>query len=233
MGTSKDYSGSKGGGWTSSKRIASQIAHDGPTRDRVRQYAEAYVTARGGAAAAATRSPAASRAGAGIGGFLESVRERGLTPALEELGLGEAIGKSALELISMLVDRLDLDGATLDDIAARDALIDCLEEEFEDRTYEEIGAQTLTDDSIRASLARFFARFVFRRCLPLLSTKLNRATADIRRRTEQELNDWAQAACVDAVGAVDVRTFNATGGAGVALAQELVERAYGIFGATA
>jgi hypothetical protein len=91
----------------------------------------------------------------------------------------------------------------------------------------------LTDDSIRASLARFFARFVFRRCFPLLSTKLNRGSADIGRRAAQELNDWAQAACIDAVGAVDVRTFNVTGAAGVALAQDLVERAYQIFGATA
>jgi hypothetical protein len=230
MGTSKDYSGSKGGSWTSSKRIASRIANDGPTRDRIRQYTEAYVGALGGPSAAAAQAGAASRAAAGIGGFLDSVRERGLTPTLEELGLADAIGKPATELISMLADRLGLDGATLDDIAAREALMDCLDQDFEDRTYDELEAQTLTDESIRATLARFFARFVFRQCLPLLSGKLLRATHDVRRRAEQELNDWAQAACVDAVGALDVRTFNATGTGGVAFAQSIIERAYGIFG---
>lgn len=229
MGTSKDYSGSTGGAWTASKRIASQIAREGPSRDRIRQYAEAYVGALGGAARAADRSTTASRAAAGIGGFFDSVRERGLTQTLEDLGLAEAVGRSSIELISMLADRLAGDGATLDDIAARDALVDCLEEEFENETYEELEARTLTEEGIRASLARFLARFVFRKALPLLSSRLNRASADIRRRTEQELDAYARAACADAVRGVDLNGFTGTGAAAQALAQSIVERAYALF----
>lgn len=100
MGTSKDYSGGKGGAWTTTKRLASRIASDGPTRDRIQRYAESYVAALGGPAQATQSSAAARHTAAGVGAFFDSVRERGLTQTLEDLGLSEAVGKSPIELIS-------------------------------------------------------------------------------------------------------------------------------------
>jgi hypothetical protein len=230
LGTSKDYTGATGGGWTAAKRLASRIASDGPTTDRVGRYVEAYVVALGGSARAVEASAAATRAAAGVGGFFESVRERGLDQTLTDFGLAEAIGKSSMELISMLADRLAGDGATLDDNAARDALVDCLELEFQDKSYDEIKAEFLTDDEVRDNLATFLARYVFRKVLPLLATRLNRATADVRRRTEQELDGYTRAKCVDAVRDLDLRGFNAME-SGLALAQTIVERAYALFSA--
>lgn len=230
MGTSKDYTGATGGGWTSAKRIASQIAKDGPTRDRVADYVSAYVEALGGPARAAQEAASAARTGAGIGGFLDSVRENGLTRTLAELGLAEAVGKSTMEVISMLADALAGDGASLEGNAARDALIDCLEAEFGDLVYDDLEAKGLTEDEVRGSIAFFLARYVFRRVLPLLAARLNRQSADARRRTEQELDGYTRASCVDVLRGVDLRGFRAKE-SGLALAESIVERAFTVFSA--
>jgi hypothetical protein len=229
MGTSKDYGGGKGGAWTTTKRIATQISHDGPDADRIRRYAEAYVEALGGPAQAAQNSIAATRTTAAIGGFFNDVRDKGLGQALTDLGLAEAIGKPAMELIEMLADKLAGEGATLDENAAREALIDLLDLEWGDLTYAEIEAQTLGDDQIREGLATYLARFVFRKVLPLIESKLNKATPDIRRRTEEDLAGYAAAKCQDVVRGIDLRGFNPMQD-GLALAQSVVQRAYELFG---
>jgi hypothetical protein len=228
MGTSKDYGGGKGGAWTTAKRIATQIAHDGPDRERIRRYAEAYVEALGGAAQAAQNSVAASRTAAAVGGFLGDVRDKGLGQALTDLGLADAIGKPAMELIELLADKLAGEGASLDENAAREALIDLLDVEWGDLTYAEIEAQTLADDDVRDGLATYLSRFVFRKVLPLRESKLNKATPDVRRRTEEDLAGYAEATCQDVVRGVDLRGFNPQDG--LALAESVVQRAYELFG---
>lgn len=228
MGTSKDYGGGKGGAWTTAKRVASQMAHDGPDADRIHRYAEAYVEALGGATQAAMNSAAASRTAAAVGAFFGDVREKGLGQALTDLDLADAIGKPAMELIEMLADKLAGEGASLDDNAAREALIDLLDLEWGDMTYAEIEAQTLGDDDVRDGLATYLARFVFRKVLPLIAGKLNKATPDIRRRTEQDLAGYAEAKCQDAVRGIDLRGFSPARD-GLALAQSIVQRAYELF----
>lgn len=228
MGTSKDYSGGKGGAWTTAKRIASQIARDGPSTDRIARYAEAYVAALGGAAQAAEQSIGARRTAANVGGFFDNVREKGLTQTLTDMGMADAIGKSSLELIGLLADRLSGDGSTLDDTAVREALIDCLRLEFEEKEYDELQGAALTEDDVRDSLASFLSRFVFWKVLSLLMAKLKSASPADRRRTEEELGDYASARCRDAVREIDLRGFRAAD-AGMALATSIVERAYALF----
>lgn len=230
MGTSKDYTGATGGGWTRVKRMATQIAKDGPTRDRVARYVEGYVAALGGPTEAARTSQAASRAAAGIGGFLGSVRENGLDQALRDIGLEGAIGRPGIEIISMLADELAGDGATLEDNAARQALIDCLDPELGDLTWDDLEQRTFTDDDVRSFLAVFLGRYVFRRVLALMMTRLNREPVDVRRRTEQELDDYTRACGVDIVREVDLHGFS-TKESGLALAEALVERTFEVFGA--
>ena len=230
MGTSKDFSGQTGGGWTHAKRVASQISRQGPSRELTREYASSYVDALGGNTAASQSATTAVRTAASLASFLQGVRSVGLTRTLEELGLGEAVGRSSIELIGLLVDLLAGDGATLDDVAAREALVDCLDEEFGNQTYTEIDGVALDEAAIRTLVGRFIGRFVFRRCLPLLSTRLNRATPGVRRRAEEDLRDWAESAAIDAVRGLDVTRFNPVSAEGRALAESIVQRAYEVFG---
>lgn len=73
-------------------------------------------------------SAPAIRAGQGLAGFGADVAEGGVTPTLEELGLADLVGKPRLEVISALADLFAGDGSSLEDAAARNALIEVLNE---------------------------------------------------------------------------------------------------------
>ena len=208
MGTFKDYTGATGGGWTRVKRMATQIAKDGPTRDRVARYVEGYVAALGGATEAAQTSRAASRTAAGIGAFLGNVSENGLDQALRDVGLEGAIGRPGIEIV---------DAGGRAGRGRRDARgqrseagsLDCLDPELGDLTWDELEQRAFGDDDVRSFLAVFLGRYVFRRVLALMMTRLNRKPVNVRRRTEQELDDYTRACGVNIVREVDLHSFGA------------------------
>ncbi len=231
MGTSKDYAGQTGGGWTRTKRIASRISREGPRRELIRDYGEAIVGALGGAAAAAESAAAARRVGAAFSGFLGDVGRAGLETALGDLGMAEAVGRPTTELVAMLLERLSGSGDTLEEVAARQALLDCLEELVGDSaTYAVLADMTVTEAEIAAWIALFVGRSVYYRTLPLLESRLNEATATDRNAAEAELRDWAEAAAAAALRDVPLAGLD-PGGADIAqMVADLVQRAYAIFG---
>ena len=229
MGTSKDYSGQTGGAWTSSKRIATRLARQGPDDKLIRAYARSHVDALGSASQAATTAGTAVRAAARLGGILQGAAQRGWTAALTESGLARAIGQPAVSMVLLLADLLAGEGATLEDVAAREAIIDCLTEEFAGRTYDEVEATPLDAAKVLEIVIRFVARFVYHRALVLLSKSLNETDPARRQQIEGQLRNWAESTAKLELAGADVRQFDPIGAAGQALAEDLVLRAYSVF----
>lgn len=128
MGTSKDVRGPRSREWSRVRRRATDFAKQGGGAEATTRLVEGFVAAMGGASGLLAASSPAIRAGQGLAGFGADVAQRGFTPALEELGLVELVGQPRLEVISALADAFAGDGSTLEDVAARKAVVEVLNE---------------------------------------------------------------------------------------------------------
>jgi tetratricopeptide (TPR) repeat protein len=175
MGTSSDYTGGTGGNWTPYKHAASNFARHGGDR-RAEKVLARYVAALGGAAAAA----AAARAG-GVGtgqavaGFGAGVARDGLTPTLQQLGLGHLVGADRYDVLDGLVEALGGDGGTLEDQAVERAIIEAFRELYPDdaQTYEELESVKMDQAALVRFIEHFIAAWAYARLLPTLAEKFS------------------------------------------------------------
>lgn len=232
MGTSKDFSGSTGGGWTGFKRAATRLATTGSHRAAIASVAGRYVEALGGPTAAAASSRSGTRAAAGVGGFLSGVGDGGLTPTLQDLGLGELVGCTPFELISALSTEMAGDGATLEEAAALAALVFLFEDLFGDTTtFEQIEGLALDEAGVRDGFAKFIARYVYNRMLPLLDERLvQRGDPAAAARIERQVWEYTLACARDDLAEVDVAGLDWRGADAETIANELLRGVFEVFG---
>jgi hypothetical protein len=207
MGTSKDFSGSTGGGWSGAKRAATRLATSGADRDSIARFTGRYVEALGGASAAAAAAAGGVRAGAAIGRVLSGMSEaRGITPTLEEIGLGAMVGRTPIEVVSALADALAGDGSTLEEAAAREALVFVFEDLFEGAvTYEDLEAAHLDADGVRAAYAKYMARYAYNLMLALLDERLvQRGDPGSAAATERHVWEYILARAQIEIADVDI-----------------------------
>jgi hypothetical protein len=192
VGTSSDYAGGKGGDWTPYRHASTAFVKRGgePRADRVLGR---YVTALGGAAAAAASGvgavvgPAQGLAGLGIG-----LGTEGLTPTLEALGLSHLVGADRYDVLDGLLDALAGDGSTLEEQAVLSALCEAFEELFPEdaETYAELEQVQLDGDGVVALIERFVVRWVYDRMLPTLAERLaHLEDPEVVRRRDDELRE--------------------------------------------
>lgn len=191
MGTSKDYSGGKGGDWTPYKHAASNFTRYGGGDGRAEKVLSRYVAAMGGSAALSTSvgARAAVRSTQGVAGFATGLATEGLSRTLERLGLDQLIGQDRYEVLNGLLEALAGDGSTLEDRAVLAALCEAFEELFPDdaETYNELEATTLDEAGVAGLIERFVARWVYDRMLPTIAKKFADITdpAVVRRRDDE------------------------------------------------
>jgi len=235
MGTSKDFPGSTGGGWTGFKRAASRLAREGAgDRRNVAAVVARNAEALGGAAAAAAAATAGRRSAAQVGRLLTGIGTGGggFTPTLVELGLAEFIGSSPLDLVNALSDAIAGDGATLEENAAREAVIFVLIQLFgEAQTYEDLEALALDEAGVRDAFANFIARYVYQRLLPMLDQRLNQrgdpaATHQSERAVWEYTLELARLDLAD----TDVSGLDWSGPEADAIAGDLISGVYRVFG---
>jgi hypothetical protein len=187
MGTSKGYSMPTGGNWGPLKREATEYAQNVGVKPVAPQsLLRHYIRVRsnpdgprggaegGGNGAAGSGGGGGGRSahwGAGaataqrIGGFLSRVGQVGLGEALREVGLGDLVGRSAAEISAALLDRLAGPASTLDQDAARHALVDLNDELLaEAETFEEVEkalAGAVDSRGLFDILLRFFGHYLY------------------------------------------------------------------------
>lgn len=175
MGTSSDYTGGTGGKWTPYKYAASNFARHGGER-RAEKVLARYVAALGGAATAAAAARASGvSSGQAVAGFGAGVARDGLTPTLQQLGLGHLVGADRYDVLDGLVEALGGDGGTLEDQAVERAIIEAFRELYPDdaQTYEELGSVKLDQAALVRFIERFVAAWAYARLLPTLAEKFS------------------------------------------------------------
>lgn len=232
MGTSKDYGGSTGGGWTGFKRAATRLATGDGGNRAIGSVAGRYVEALGGPTAAAASARAGARATGGIARLLSGIDSEGFTPTLQELGLGDYVGSTPLELIAALSEAVAGDGATLEEAAALEAAVWLIEDLFGDATtFEEVDSLALDQAGVRDRLGRFIARYVYLRLLPLLDERLvQRGDPAAAARLERQVWEYTLALTQDQLADVDVVGLDWRGPDAEVLATDLIRGVYEVFG---
>ena len=232
MGTSKDYGGSTGGGWTGFKRAATRLATGDGGNRAIAAVAGRYVEALGGATRGAESARGGSRATAGVARLLSGIGSDGFTPTLEELGLGEFVGATPLELIAAISEAVAGEGATLEEAAALEAAVWLIEDLFGDQaTYEDLEGLALDEPGVRDRLSKFIARYVYLRLLPLLDERLvQRGDPADAARLERQVWDYTLALTQQQLVDVDIAGLDWNGLDGETVATDLIRSVYEVFG---
>lgn len=194
MGTSKSNTGGTGGAWTDFKRDATSFAKRGGEH-RVAKALAGHVAVMGGAAAAAAAATAGSRTGQSLGAFLAgSTGPNGLAGGLEAVGLGRLVGEERFTVLSELVNEFAGSGSDLEAQAARNALLDVLDEILPEDDTTPLDAVQLDEAAVTDALCRYIAALVYNRAIPVIDERLTRLENPTQaQQRDQELQRYIDA----------------------------------------
>lgn len=202
MGTSASNSGGSGGAWTDFKRDSSLFArYGGP--ERAAAAVRGYVAAAGGSVAAVAAAGAGIRTGQSLGRFLSaSTGPTGVAGGLDAVGLGHLVGEDRYTVLSELLDAFAGSGSDLEAQAARDALLDVLDEILPDDETAPFESLRLDEAAVVEALHRYVAALVYNRAIPIIDERLTRLQdPTLAQERDNELREY-----IDAV--VRLRTRN-------------------------
>jgi hypothetical protein len=173
MGTSKSASGGTGGGWTNFKRSSTLFAKHGG-QQRAAKALGGYVAAMGGVAAAVAAAAAGARTGQSLGNLLaQSTGPEGLAGGLETLGLQELIGQDRFTVLSELVTAFAGSGSDLEAQAARNALLDVLDELLPEEGVD-LATVQLDEAAVTDYLCRFIQALIYNLAIPIIDNALTK-----------------------------------------------------------
>jgi hypothetical protein len=160
--------------WTKAARSLGRVAESGGSRG-VGRAAQRYVRARGGSKRASAKSPAGRQATAGVAGFLSDVARNGFADAFANLGLGTLVGRDLDSVIAAVTDALCPAGADREEVAAREASTEALEEVFAD-TIKAGGDMSqldaMTAAGVGMAIEAMVASYIYNRWLVDLGVKI-------------------------------------------------------------
>jgi hypothetical protein len=194
MGTSSSNKGGSGGAWTGFKRSATDFAKYGG-RQRAGKALAGYVAAMGGAAAAAAAATAGSRTGQSLGNFLAaSTGPNGLADGLEAVGLGHLVGQDRYSVLSELLNAFAGDGSDIETQAARNALLDVLDELLPEEEGTELNSVQLDEQAVTESLCRYLDALVYNLAIPIIDERLTRLeNPALAQERDRDLRDYIDA----------------------------------------
>jgi hypothetical protein len=193
VGTSASNAGGTGGAWTSFKRGASAFARAGGA-ERAGRALGGHVAVLGGSAAAAGAAGAGIRTGQSLGRLLAgSTGTGGLASGLDAVGLGHLVGSDRFTILTELLDRFAGAGSDLEAQAARDALLDVLDEVLpaDDVPLEDV---RLDEARVTELLEAYIAALIYNRAIPIIDERLTRLeNPQLAQRRDRELRDFIEA----------------------------------------
>jgi hypothetical protein len=236
MGTSSSYAAPTSGGWPAAKGMATRFARQGGTDGGTigpRLVTGSYVRARGGAAAAAAAAIAGRAAANQLGHFLSTAAGSGLDTALGQEGLAALSGGDTTAVLAGLVDRLAGPGRTLEEAAARAAMITVFDGEFgKAETFADLDAlftQALDSAGVRRILERFLVEYIYQRMVQEIGERLANGaiTSTSLRRVELDLHAFITADVKLEFARADLLVLNWDGPEAQLLIEQLLRDAYG------
>ena len=227
MGTSANNTGGTGGGWTDFKRSASYFARYGG-HERIAKTLAGFVAAMGGAAAAAASAGSAAQTGQSLGTFLSaSTGPQGLVGGLEAVGLEGLVGQDHFTVLSGLINALGGSGSAVEEQAARDALLDILDELLPEGEEAALEAVQLDEAGVRDALCRYIAALVYNLAIPVIEIRLEALeNQTLIQQRDGELHDFIDALVRLKMQGVSPLTIDWQGADGKGFVQSILQAVY-------
>jgi hypothetical protein len=126
-----------------------------------------------GGAAAAAGVGSAAQTGQSLGTFLAgSTGPDGLVGGLDAVGLQRLVGQDRFTVLSELINALGGSGNAVEEQAARDALLDVLDELLPEGDETALETVQLDEAGVREALCRYMAALVYNLAIPVIEVRL-------------------------------------------------------------
>ncbi|MBL7555489.1 MAG: hypothetical protein JNM24_06670 [Bdellovibrionaceae bacterium] len=164
--------------WSSPKRGIGDFSKN-PSRENFNKLGGGYVRASGGSKSASSSARSGKRVTTSVAGFFVSAVTQGLVKATQEYGLASFDNKNADTIAAEIIDVFAPAGATLEDAAARNALIATLKEFFKEIDIENSGIEVfdkLTEGNIQKLIEISISNYINERLQIELLNRVERKT---------------------------------------------------------
>ncbi len=218
--------------WGKSKSALTRIAKS-TSGSSIQKAGRKYVSGLGGRRGA-TRAAAQGRiTGSKYARFLGAIASGGINNALQNLGLGNLVGRSSEEICLAIADAIAPTGSTNDEAIARDALIstlDSLYNKLQENGNDFTNVDRLSLDQIKETLIEYVSNYVFNKWMYELGIAIEKGsvTESYAINLETEVKDLIYAETFECYRDVPVETFNISDQSNNAMIEQIFQTAYSI-----
>ena len=220
--------------WSKAGGSLGRVAASGGTRGMGRA-AQRYVRALGGSRSASKSSAGGRRAAARFAGFLSDVARSGVADAFANLGLGSIVGRDLDSVIAAVADAICPPGADREEVAAREATAEALEEVFSDVIT--AGADLTQLDAMTAAgvgmaVEAMVASYIYNRWLGDLGAKIEEKAMSPQKavQVEQRMKEFIRDAVKLDLQSKDPLKVDWRGSEGKALIARIYGDAFAVIG---
>jgi hypothetical protein len=218
--------------WAAPKRAIGRFVGAGGSRDAFKPVARSFVRAQGGARRARQASSSGITVARRLAGVLTAVAQGNPTEAIRFLATDVA-GRSADEVLAILVDSLAPGGAQNEEAAARSAACTVLGELFESYAVGATGLDglaSLTTTQVAEVVIKYVATYIFARLMQVLAVRLERGdiASATACRMERDVRDYVQDRVSQALVPAALVPISFTAEEGQGLMEQVFEDAYSI-----
>ena len=223
------------GVWKSAKMALGKCVSNGNRTDSFRKAARKYVKALGGSTRAARTSVAGRNATASLASFLSGVSQQGIDSTLRAFKLGTFIGQDPEAVFSAVINAICPDGASREDIAARDGVSDALWQLYADLVIANGGIDainSLTAEQITSTLQTSIVTYIFRRWLGDLGIKIEQKalTSKDAVKLEKQMRVYIRDSVTIEFESTDPLKIDWKGREGRQIIEQIYRNAYSVFG---
>ncbi|URJ43657.1 hypothetical protein MF628_003292 [Paenibacillus polymyxa] len=240
MGTSKGYDAPTTPQWGELKGKVSRLAKAGlPGLDNSKQLIGLFIRANGGSQRIARDGGMGARnaqaVARNLGSFLSLVNRIGIDEALKQTGLEYLKGKTTSDIVLSLIDYFGEDASTIDQVDARNALSQLMDEMFEGvEGIEDIGhvlEEYANPDDLTEILEKFFGYYVYqqfcRSFYERLASKVGNTQADAFLN---DILDYIRSEIIVISIGRDITQVDWNGQEGIEICAQLLEKTLDVFG---
>lgn len=220
--------------WSSPKRGIGDFTNN-PSRENFGKLGRGYVGASGGSQSASKSARAGKTVTSNIAAFFVAAANSGLDRALDDFGLASFDNRGADSIASEIIETFAPIGATLEDAAARNALIDTMKDFLKEIDLESNGPDifsNLSADRIQLLIELSISNYINQRMQIELLNRVERKSITAKQANKicNQLKKFIKGAVKIDLKNVDLLKVDWRGSEGKEIVDYFFKQAYSVLG---
>ena len=218
------------GSFSSARRNITKYINNRSSKN-FRNAASSYVKSYGGGRRASRTAISGKASGGRLSGFLSGIANQGIERTLERFGLSDCLGKSAEYTLTKIADLVSPSGATNEDAAAREAIIDAMSfvyDNFELNDKDITELDSISKSDFELVIKEYVSSYIFNRWLHELGLKFEEKAASTSEliEIEKEAKEYIREAVKLDLGKIDLLKVDFNSGNGKRIMNKIFDVAY-------